>query len=373
MAKPNLTVERVNMPAVARKRLIAIFVLGTALLSVGAFVAGLFVRAPSAVLDDTAGSAVPVFASAELRVVEEGLVVQAITLQGPQTTISGAGVSESPRAVVTSINISEGQELASGQLIGAVSNRPVFTLALRLPLYRDIVFRDAGPDVASLQASLGVPQSGTFDNVTRAAFAQLYTSNGYSPPGGRASAAYVRLAEVVSIGSVSVARVTHAAALGDELTSDLPLAVIETGPVRVGFRANVREFDQLSVGQAVEVQTAGEVRPGVVSSIGPFAEASSGESGGSATPGYDVIVDLQSAEGLQAGISALVTTAVDDASAQLAVPTAAVRGDGSKNYVWVQDASDVIRVPVVVTAQANGWVGLESDGLTVGDKVRVWP
>lgn len=372
MSEPRDAVERVSIPGVARVRLIAAFVGATALLSGAAFVAGTFVRAPSSVLDESAGDFVPVFVEAEMRTVDEGLVIQAMTQPGPRTTISGVAISEFPKAVVTSVNVEVGQEVPNGLLLGAVSNRPAFALALALPLYRDIAYRDTGPDVVSLQAALGVPQTGQFDWTTRRAFARLYSDKGYSPPGG--SSAYVRAAEVVSIGEGNQARVLEVASFGDELAAERPLLVLETGPVRVAFRANATEVDQLALGQEVTVRISGETLAGVVGSIGAFSVGSAEGSGGSTNPGYDITVDLmESPQGVEAGVSAIVTTSTEQVETQLAVPSAAIRTTQGDTFVWLKSGDEEVQVPVVVVAQANGWVAVETQELTAGDEVRVWP
>jgi hypothetical protein len=363
--------RRVRLPPVARAKTIALFVSATVVLCAGAFVVGLFVKAPSAVLDETADSSVPVFAEAEMRPVDDGLVIQAMTERGETLTVSGTGVSEFPGSVVTAINIAPGETLSNGVVLGAISNRPLIALQLHLPLYRDLATGDQGPDVSSLQAALGVADTGRFDSTTRDAVAQLYANAGYAPPGGTRWAAYVRMAEIVPMTAVEH-RVLTVATVGASV-SDAPFLTAEVGAVRVVFRANAAEVEQLTVGQEVSVTAAGVSVAGVVSSIGSFTEAAADGSGSATRPGYDVIVTLQSTEGLRPGVSAIVSTSTDEPDQALAVPAAALRSEDGQPYVLVRVGSDVEKVDVRVVTQSSGWVAVETEEFEAGDEVRVWP
>lgn len=361
--------RRVRLPPIARARTIALFVTATVVLCAGAFVAGLFVKAPAAVLDDTADTTVPVFAEAEMRPVDDGLVIQAMTERGETLTISGVGVSEFPGSVVTAVNVAAGDVLSSGGVLGAISNRPLIALQLHLPLYRDLATGDQGPDVSSLQAALGVADTGRFDSATRNAVAQLYANAGYTPPGGTKWAAYVRMAEIIPI-SGAEHRVLAVAGVGASVSADAPFMTAEVGAVRVVFRANAAEVEQLTVGQEVTVKAAGVSVGGVVSAIGSFSEAAAD---GPTRPGYDIVVTLQSTEGLKPGVSAIVSTSTAEPEESLAVPAAAVRSEDGRSYVLIRAGSDVERVDVRVMAQSSGWVAVQADELAAGDEVRVWP
>lgn len=364
--------RRVRLPPVARARTIALFVTATVVLCAGAFVAGLFVKAPSAVLDETADSSVPVFAPAEMRPIDDGLVIQAMTERGETLTISGAGVSEFPGSVVTAVHVAPGDALSSGAVLGAISNRPLIALQLQLPLYRDLATGDQGPDVSSLQSALGVSDTGRFDTATRNAVAQLYANAGYAPPGGTKWAAYVRMAEIVPITGAEH-RVLAVAGVGASVSADDPFLTAEVGAVRVVFRANAAEVEQLTVGQEVTVKAAGVSVAGIVSSIGSFSEAAADGSGSATRPGYDIVVTLQTTEGLKPGVSAIVSTSADEPEETLAVPAAAIRSDDGESYVLIRAGSDVEKLNVRVVTQSSGWVAVDADGLEAGDEVRVWP
>jgi HlyD family secretion protein len=135
-----------------------------------------------------------------------------VTVQPPQN-LTGA-------AVVTSVNVVAGKPVRDGQLLGTVSEQPVFVMQGAVPAFRAMAPGVTGVDVRELQAGLtaagygiGADPSGVYGAGTAAAVLDLYRAAHVAPdvaPGadaavaqrttqltraeGAASAAAVRLA-----------------------------------------------------------------------------------------------------------------------------------------------------------------------------------
>ena len=91
-------------------------------------------------------------------------------------------------SVVTSLSVSAGQTVNSGQLIGTVDEEPVFVMQGRVPAFRDLAPGTSGVDVLELQQGLeaagfgvGEDAPGVYGEGTAAAVLRLYRAAGMSP------------------------------------------------------------------------------------------------------------------------------------------------------------------------------------------------
>lgn len=181
-----------------RQRVVLWVAVVSALLSTTGLVASSFVKSPQQVLADSAPpEAAPVTAPVERRVLASTLVtrgtVVAATSMEVTPVVAGAGAQ-----VVTAVHVKPGDEVTGGQVLVAVSGRPLIALPGEVPAYRDLKPGDSGPDVEQLRATLsalGFPtkgdKAGYFGARTKAAVRGLYARIGYDAadtggPGGRA-------------------------------------------------------------------------------------------------------------------------------------------------------------------------------------------
>ena len=370
----------VKLPYITHPRRIWTFLIATTAIAAIAFGAGYFVRSPQASILNAADKQVPVYAAAEMRVINQGLVAQALVVAGANVDVDGTSVTEANRSVVTDCVLETGLNLTFPAYLGGVSGRPLFALSLAIPLYRDLHFLDTGPDVVSLQSALGVEQTGTFDADTRDAFFRLYDDRDLDPPGATYWQSYVRMSEIVVLptnGTVPI--VAQFAPLGTVLSDTVKLVTLQTGPEQIAFRADVQEIAQLQQGATVTVSGRdGEESSAVVSSIGdcePAQEAENGTNG--AVAGYKILVDFvgeTSAEAFTVGQSVTVTTSTEKNDPQLSIPILAIRQDSSGAYV-IRRTSDnrSASVRIDVIEQGDGWASITPGIVNEGDEIKVAP
>ncbi|MGH3938885.1 MAG: peptidoglycan-binding protein [Pseudonocardiaceae bacterium] len=203
-----------------RRRIVALAVVGACAI---AFVVGLIalmlMKSPEQQLaDSSAPPASVITAPVELKivtstVVTRGRVTASSVLEVTPTSALGASV-----LVVTEVRTRAGDEVAPGQVLLAVSGRPLIALPGAVPAYRDLKPGDSGADVVQLQAALtslgyatGEDASGVFGSGTKAAVQRLYEALGYQVPntdglGGRDDGAALntaRAAEKAAEGDVT--------------------------------------------------------------------------------------------------------------------------------------------------------------------------
>jgi HlyD family secretion protein len=114
-----------------------------------------------------------------------------VTVQPPQN-LTGA-------AVVTSVNVAAGKPVRDGQMLGTVSEQPVFVMQGEVPAFRTISLGVTGVDVSELQAgltgagySVGEDAKGVYGAGTAAAVLDLYQAAHVAPdvaPGANAAVA----------------------------------------------------------------------------------------------------------------------------------------------------------------------------------------
>ncbi len=72
------------------------------------------------------------------------------------------------------------------------------------------------------------------------------------------------------------------------------------------------------------------------------------------------------------GVQTVTVTATTEAPTSLAVPLIAIRQESGTAFVDVETGSDIRRVAVTVTGQADGWAAIaDVSEVAVGDHVRL--
>jgi len=362
--------QSTRIPRIERPRRVLGFLIGCSVLVVFAFFLGTLVRAPSASLQDAEESAVPVFAQVENRAVSTGLVVQGSVIAGTELEVA-APPRSADRLVVTATGVGSDTALgASPSLLTVVSGRPLFIIRTAIPLYRNLVVRDAGADVSALQTALEISATGVVDLATLQAVRALYASVGFEASGGKRNT-YIDATEFFAVPPSSLdAAVVDVSPVGTILSDEVPAATLRVAPPSVSARVGVVDVKELPVGTTVNVQTAdGVTIPASVTSVGAFSASTE-----SVTAGHDVIIQFnQLPEKLSSLVGQSVSVRLDaDSPPTLAVPLIALRQDNAGTYVLRRVKQDETeRVSVAVTVQGNGYAGLTSESLKVNDEVLV--
>jgi hypothetical protein len=115
------------------------------------------------------------------------LVLRADVNHGSPITV-GAPSKLAGDPVVTSVNVSAGEQITDGQLLGTVAEQPVFVMSGRIPAFRDMVPGTRGVDVLELQRGLasagygiGTDAPGFYGPGTAAALRELYRAADVQP------------------------------------------------------------------------------------------------------------------------------------------------------------------------------------------------
>ncbi|WP_286345137.1 peptidoglycan-binding domain-containing protein [Frondihabitans sucicola] len=397
-----VALQRVRHPA----RLFG-FGVAMAVVLVGAFVAGLFVKAPTDDALEAAKTVVPVVVTVENRVVDDGFTIPASVTAGKTLDVTiteasipapaSAGRQESSatgasderqqagdRVLVTATAITPGDTIGYGRLLGEVSGRPVFSLPSSVPLYRDLLPAAEGNDVSALQTTLidlgyyGVRKTGVLDAGTLDAARRLYAKAGYSLPFVAAGVPGIAWREFAGLPTPDT-KVVSAAPVGTTLSSDIALLRLQISPAVLTARITAVLKDDLLAGTPVGVSVNG-ADPAKSSVLAVGAFTTDEESGAS---GYPITVGLPSDAAI-AGDSTIALTPLEKPAAGPAIPVVALRQGTEGVSVTVEAekaavdaakataAHNLVRVEVLT--QQNGWASIKPNPkLPVGTKLVVEP
>lgn len=335
-----------------------------------AFVLGTQVRSVDAKILDAREQVVPVYASVEERSVTQDVRIQGEVVGSDSLAVFAKRPEGVERLIVTKIAVKPGTEVSSGTFLGTVSDRPVFSLILEAPLFRDLHLKDSGTDVFRLQKSLGVPETGVMDWRTMQVIREAYAKAGIMPPGGKGNGTFLKLDEFVSLSKANAApTVRTIAKVGAELNDEAPFVHLGFGTSFVTVRASVSEADKIKLKDQVSVQAPGDTELlGEVATISEFKPE--GTTAGR-PPGRDIRIQLPEESKLLPGQVAAVLFGAKPELGK-AVPTLAIRSDARGDYVMRRTGtSEAERVDVTITRNANGWTGVNATELNIGDKVLV--
>src|SRR5690349_11192777 len=171
-----------------RKQKLALALVFVILLAVASWVAGSKIQSPAEAAARTAPPAPsPILVPVEERVLSSDIITRGTARFGlPQSISLAPSPLKSEAGVITTLP-ARGDQLKEGDVLLTASGRPVFLLQGDTPVYRDLVSGLTGEDIRQLEAALKRlkldpgPVDGMFDEKTRAAVADLYTSAGYAP------------------------------------------------------------------------------------------------------------------------------------------------------------------------------------------------
>jgi peptidoglycan hydrolase-like protein with peptidoglycan-binding domain len=276
----------------------------------------------------------------------------------------------------------DGEEIACGEVLYRVDDKPVLLLCGSTPAYRSLSQGDSGPDVAELNADLVQlgyasraqldPSSGSFGSETAAALERLQAKLGEDRTGSLDLGQAVFLPERVRIASVhgvlgGAARpgAQVAQATSDTLEVQVALAPSQQGEVKPGDAAQITLPDNRSVAGRVD-------RLGRVAQVPAGQDAGAG-AGDATIPAYLNLDHPAEARGLdRAPVEVeIATRGVENA---LSVPVTAIVGRSGGGFAVEVVRADGRREPVAVTLglfdTAGGRVQVAGD-LRVGDRVAV--
>ena len=337
---------------------------------------------------------IPVSATVERRAVVKQVVLSGKVVAGTQHAIKASPSEGVDRLVMTSAAKTVGSVVAPGELLAAVSGRPLLLLPSGVPLYRDIKPGDSGPDVAALHTALAgfgyaVSSADTFDGGTQRALIDWYKAAGYEAPTSTPSPKAIKPGDVDSQplsarqapnGVVfrwkefvqvpgDTGTIAAMAGNGSILGEDGIVAQVKIADDSIVARADVVQSESYPVGGAVTVRAGSAVLETKVVHVSDFLE---GDQNKNEIPGKDITFAVPpGAQGFAADQSVTVTAGSATAES-LAVPLIAVRQEEGAPYLVLQRNGESQRVKVKVTAQADGWVAIaDVDGLAPGDEVKL--
>jgi peptidoglycan hydrolase-like protein with peptidoglycan-binding domain len=268
--------------------------------------------------------------------------------------------------VLTSVDVTSGQMLSSGQLLYTVAMRPVTLIEGDIPVFRDMTPGVEGADVAQLRAFLHTAgylrtaqSSPKFDALTEAAVKRWQKAIGLEADG------VVRAADVIFASGLPV-RAAVAAAVGDHVS---PGTAVVTAVAAVPSFAVTLASDQAATVPtegAVTVSGDGHTWSGVISSAEQrdtnLVLTLTGADGG-ALCGADCSTLTPPADGSTAVFQADFII-VPQTSGPL-IPVAAIGLDASGSHVVTR--TDGTQVKIVIVAASDGIAVVQ--GVEAGDEV----
>jgi HlyD family secretion protein len=171
-----------------RERVALIFATVAALISTGGLVASFWVKSPEQVRAEAEAPTPTVLtATVERRVLASTVITRGtVTATTKHEVTPALGVAGSGKQIITGVHSKVGGTVQNGQVLVAISGRPLIALQGKIPTYRDLKPGDSGDDVRQLQRSLrslghygGGDAAGLFGPRTKAAVAALYRRIGY--------------------------------------------------------------------------------------------------------------------------------------------------------------------------------------------------
>lgn len=365
------TEHEVRLSRWPRKGAVAVFLVSVLVAGGGGFMIATALRAEDSQTLDNSLRAVPVTAKATERTVSlppfRANLSAANTIDVPVSVPPGATT-----AAVTATPKAPGDSVGSGQEILEISGRPLITLAMSLPMFRDLGVGMKGVDVKSLNQAL--KDIGLLSDVddaytyrTRIAVKELYEKNDAISVGALGGES-LPMREIVRIPSGGLT-VGSVAALASVVGTGESAMTLVGGVPNITVRVDALVKNSLEVGGDAAVSASasadGVARAAQILAISEFRSVGSAPRGATASgagedrsaadepqtgegtgspasaeenvptfPGYDVTLAFAdpASVGWRQG-AALTVTFVTDATKRLAVPLTAIREDGSQQYV----------------------------------------
>lgn len=391
--------EAVGLSRLSRRWLIVLLAV-TAVMSAGVgLLAGIVFDQSEIIRPEDSMAEIPVYAMVENRVVDDRLTYSGVVKAGPAVPIHIDLEGQEP--IVVRQTLQAGDTLKWGDLAGVVSGKPYFVLPGPLPLYRNLSRGDAGDDVLALQRALlqlGYPssESGHMDSATMDAASSFFASEGFALSSGRmpteqsqqvepgatpkttapvdakTPALSIPYRQLIAL-PVASATVVSALNIGQKVTPESPLAMMQAEDNFVEFIAEVQQAESLKAGQDVTVRVAEKQMTGRITGLGPFTDAGDGQ-----RAGHPVTVEPTSKADLVLLTPNLSVTVAGQGSAAeaLAVPLSGIRQDAEGTYV-LRSSGDgrnskvpATRVAITILRSGGGFAAVSGD-LSQGDEVQI--
>lgn len=340
----------------------------SAILLVGAFVAGQLTAPPDREALAVAQEKIIATAEVEWRVIDSRATYPA---QVVEATTKPVLIPQAAGGVVVENRVKPGASLAAGSLIMVISGEPYFALSGPLALYRDLKIGDKGPDVRLLQeafvrAGFDVSTEGEVGPVTFSIARQIYESAGFAAPSETIPyTAFVAL-------DVD-AKAMSTIAVGSTVEPDTAVLSLEGKPPTAEIRVNAVEATSMNVGDVVSGRVDGTTTTFAIQEIGEFIAAADGEPGGRTVTLAPTDPDVALAAG-----AAVTIYGAGEQDASLAVPLVAIREDSQGTFLLRQQQSEppsagneYVRIDVTVTRSGDGWAAIAEGNVMEGDKVQV--
>ena len=283
-------------------------------------------------------------------------LAQSTTLSYPTagTTVPTAG------GTVTGINVAAGQSLPTLAPLLSVNGAPVYGIPSSVPLYRDLIEGDYGPDVQALQDALnsvGDSTSGDYPGIfgsgTLNALEQWQLANNVSETGSAPLSLFTWFPPKSVVLSLTATVGSRAAASGAIATVADPSALVAQADIAQADVSSVK------VGQPTQLSfdaLSGTTETATVKSLPAQSETStSTPSAGNSTPvQYSVQLVLNALPaGAKAGMTGQAHIAVQSRTNTIVVPSAAVGGTTTSPTVQVVIGGKAVTRPVQVGLVTN--------------------
>jgi peptidoglycan hydrolase-like protein with peptidoglycan-binding domain len=303
-------------------------------------------------------------------------LVTSSTPAQPDQTSPTAGTSDGSGQTAQTLTAlaATGQDLAAGDVLFAIDNRPAVMMLGTDAAYRDLTEGvDDGPDIAQLGdnlAALGFTADGQltadqhFDAATTAAVEDWQSSLGVQPTGT------VELGDVVFLPD-PVTVVAANGAVGDPVQAGAHLLDVTGETLLAVAGVPVRILDEVAAGTPATITLAdGTTVTGAVRAVGDDATRAADTPVEEST--VEVTVQLDATDSPSAVDFADVTLAVTTATRNdvLTVPVAAIVDDGDGKTAVHVPSDDADRlVTVDAGLAAGGYVEITEGALAEGDPV----
>ncbi|MFT4123548.1 MAG: peptidoglycan-binding domain-containing protein [Microbacteriaceae bacterium] len=287
------------------------------------------------------------------------------------STVAGANLAT---GVVTSVGVTAGQRVTSGEVLFTVDMRPVVIAEGRIPAYTDLSIGDSGRIVAQLQRLLiatgdySGPVSGVFDAAVRSAVEAWQSGLGLDADG------LVRSADIIYVPELPARVVLDSSVLARGMSlsgGEQIVSTLASSPV-FSITATAEQAAQIAVGSAVSI-TAPD---------GTQWSAVTGEQSQDADSPDIVTIEILPADGaarvcgkhcdlIPAGEQSLLASEVVlvPSTSGLVVPSAALVSD-EEGETGLRDEDGVFH-EVTVQASAQGMSVVSGAGLAEGQLYEV--
>jgi multidrug efflux pump subunit AcrA (membrane-fusion protein) len=355
-------------------------VAAAALLAVGGLISASFIKSPAEV---AASTRPPPPATLTAPVVREKLQ-STLSLRGTvrasgETQVTPASEQGAVSLVITAIDTSPGAQVLDGEVLLAISGRPLYVLPGAFPAYRDMVPGDDGPDVAELQSALqGLGYStspdppGVFGKGTEAAVTAFYQAIGYPVPrvaDNPHGAPMVPMAEVAFVPRLPATVIAVNGRIGSLVSA--PLITLASGGLQVAGQLDPSQRGLVRAGMAVVISDGltGFSGVGTIASVGSTVDGAA-----SGSPYLPVTVRSDHMPVSELGADVQITVATASTSGPvLAVPEAAITTNAAgATFVEVREHSGQLRRVTVRTGVTSGGmvaVTPTQGSLAIGDQV----